>query len=367
MRASIGDSDKQAATTRSLERKSEGSGPDSPERQRARTEEEPPGWAKELMHGHSQLMQKMTDVGGKVDDMTMKVESAVNMADDAKKCVERVEAKVVTFQDEINDMKKTIEKDKNQREEWQSMVDGKIASVEFKDTMEDATPPDPMMQTKITEIEKTIASMKVSAQSSAAVGNIQREGQGTSTAIIGRLDKASTIEDAESWLDTQLSKYGVPKPISTFIKDDSFKGRLWARFPTAEAMNAATEMFQSKTLTHGDYGEGKVWCNKDRPHHERMSRAFLADLKKLLVNWQLNKKAVQFDEDAMILSIELKPVLQVSAQGGHLKLQWLDAKWESWQELVDSKEFKELVEKGNAALKIAQGLRNKGKGKGKPE
>ena len=59
----------------------------------------------------------MTDVGGKLDDMTMKVENAVNMADNAKKCVERVEAKVVTFQDEINDMKKTIEKDKNQREE----------------------------------------------------------------------------------------------------------------------------------------------------------------------------------------------------------------------------------------------------------
>ena len=150
--------------------------------------------------------------------------------------------------------------------------------------------------------------------------------------------------------------------------DDSCKGRLWERFPTVEAMNAAIEMFHNKTLTHGDGADGKVWCNKDRPHHERTSRGFLVGLKKLFVDgWKYNKTAIQFDDDLMIFRVEKKTIVQVNAQGGDLKLQWLNTEWGSWKELVDAAEFRELLEKGNAALKIAQELRAKGKGKGKPE
>ena len=49
-----------------------------------------------------------------------------------------------------------------------------------------------------------------------------------------------------------------------------------------------------------------------------------------------------------------------------MKLAWLEAKWGSWKELTDAAELKKLIEEGNVALKIAQELRNKGKGKGKP-
>ena len=90
-------------------------------------------------------------------------------------------------------------------------------------------------------------------------------------------------------------------------------------------------------------------------------------LKRLLVEWKFNKKALQFDDDTMILTVEKKPVVLVHAHEGHLKLEWLDDKWGSWEQLLNATEYKELVENANVALKIAQELRAKGKGKGKPE
>ena len=66
-----------------------------------------------------------------------------------------------------------------------------------------------------------------------------------------------------------------------YIKDEQYKGRLWARFPTVEVMGTSIAVFKSKVITHGDAAE-KAWCNKDLPHHMRTSRTFLADFKKLL-------------------------------------------------------------------------------------
>ena len=49
-----------------------------------------------------------------------------------------------------------------------------------------------------------------------------------------------------------------------------------------------------------------------------------------------------------------------------LKLDWLDGEWENWKDMVDAIELKQHVEKSNTALEIAQEIRAKGKGKGKP-
>ena len=189
--------------------------------------------------------------------------------------------------------------------------------------------------------------------------------QGSSLAIIGGLSKSSTLDDAGLWLDAQLAKYGVRIPINKFIKDESFRGRLWARFPTVEDMNAAITMFESKALTQED--SGKVWCSQDLPHHIRTSRTFLVDFKKLLVKWKCNKNAINFTDDTMILSVEKKPIIKVSTQDNQLKLDWLDEEWGHWNELINATEFKELTDKANNALKEAQELRAKGMGKGKPQ
>ena len=130
-------------------------------------------------------------------------------------------------------------------------------------------------------------------------------------------------------------------------------------------MNAVIGVFSSGEYKYKD--GSKVWCNKDQPHHFRTSRTSMIGFKKLLVDWEFNKKAVQFDEETLDLSVEGKPVLSVNAKDGELKTHWLNSEWGNWQELLDSDKFKELVKNGNDSLKIAKELRAKGKGKGKPE
>ena len=112
------------------------------------------------------------------------------------------------------------------------------------------------------ECSRPWANAAASRPAGGDIGGAQREGQSVALAIIGRLDKESTTEDAAVWLDAQLSKNGVPKPINTFIKDEDYKGQFWARFPTVEAMDAAIEMFQNKTLTHGGGADGKFLATK---------------------------------------------------------------------------------------------------------
>ena len=290
------------AKVRQLERKADGSSPDAPAGKAAKPAEEEevtPSWV-------SALMMKMDAVETKMDAVTSKVDEAVKTSTEAKEGVKAVEAQVKAVKDDIA-------KEKEERKEWQSAMEEKVSAAEYMDPATEARPPDPIVHKKISEIEKTLAKMSVcdpwanaaaNRAAGGATGGAQREGQSVATVIFGRLDKESTTEDAAVWLDAQLSKNGVPKPVNTFIKDENYKGRLWARFPTVEAMDAAILMFQNKTLMHGGGADGKAWCNKDRPHHERTARGFLVGLKRLLVEWKFNKKALQFDDDTMILTVE---------------------------------------------------------------
>ena len=54
-------------------------------------------------------------------------------------------------------------------------------------------------------------------------------------------------------------------------------------------------------------------------------------MKKLFVDGWEYRKAVKFDDDMMILSVEGNPIVKVNAQRGYLKLAWLAAKWGSWK------------------------------------
>ena len=143
-----------AAAKRILERKPEGSNPDSPRKQRARTEQEPP-----LMH----LMQKMTDVEGKVDNMAEKVDGAIKMATEAKEDAKQVKITVETLREEQG---------RKGQVEWQTMIEGKVAAVEFKDTMPEEPVQDQMVHDKIKEIESKLASLKFRP-----VGTLRRTGQ----------------------------------------------------------------------------------------------------------------------------------------------------------------------------------------------
>ena len=333
--------------------KANGSHPESPEKKLADVDmEEAPSWAKALM-------KKVDSVGDKVDEMATKVDDAVKIAKEAKDSVKLVEVNVAAFRGEMDSMKKDLNQENKERLDWQAAIDVRLTAAEFKEPMEDDMGEGSKIYDKIKQIEADVAKEK-----SSGIKDPGTPGQCSSLSIIAGLSPTSTFDKAAEWVGAQLTKHGVMNPIDMFIKDDIYKGRLWARFPTVDAMDAAIAMFSSKALTHED--SGKVWCNKDKPHHLRTARKFLADFKKLLIVWKFEKKAVKFDEESLTLSVEDKPVVQVSAKDDMLKLDWQDQEWENWQDVVGAKEFKELIVGSNEVLRVAKELRAKGKGKGKP-
>jgi len=59
------------------------------------------------------------------------------------------------------------------------------------------------------------------------------------------------------------------------------------------------------------------------------------------------------------------PVLKATVAANRLALEWMSQDWKDWKELVDSSEFKKLVEKVDETLQKAAEARGKGNGKGK--
>jgi hypothetical protein len=73
---------------------------------------------------------------------------------------------------------------------------------------------------------------------------------------------------------------------------------------------------------------------------------------------------VKVDEKSMTLKIRRVPVLVVTIKDGKINLDWLDGTWETWKELVESPELRELIETAEGKLSKSAAAQNKGKGKG---
>ena len=56
-----------------------------------------------------------------------------------------------------------------------------------------------------------------------------------------------------------------------------------------------------------------------------------------MVKWEFNRKAIQFDDGDLTLSVEGKPVSKASAEKNELKLTWIDAAWGEGARIQQSK------------------------------
>jgi hypothetical protein len=101
------------------------------------------------------MMKKMDNVETKVDNMDMKVdgmatkvEGAVQAANEAKEGVKQVEEK--------------MEIERKNRETWQAGMEERFTAIEFAEPAEEARPVDPVIQSKLTDIENQLAKMSTS-------------------------------------------------------------------------------------------------------------------------------------------------------------------------------------------------------------
>ena len=207
------------------------------------------------------------------------------------------------------------------------------------------------LKTKVAEIAKVVEEMKAKPPSRST----------NCIAIIGGLDGLASLEESEKWLMTELASSKALVPLDVFIKGDTFKGIVFAKFASPTDMETALAVLEKKRLQC----KGKrVWANEEKPVEVRKPRDFLFSFKKLLISWNFSKQSVKVDKEELSMSVEGTPVLQVTGAEGELKMQWLVDEWEKWEALHSSTEFKEMKAACSAALANAKERQSKGSGKG---
>jgi hypothetical protein len=181
-----------------------------------------------------------------------------------------------------------------------------------------------------------------------------------STALVG-VHGASSAEAAKAWVSDTMGKAGIDGIADVYdkCKGDPFNGMVFVKFSSTEKRNAAIKTFND---TRSSFSDSRAYMNRDLPIKQRISFSFLLDLKKLLVEWKLEK--VSFDDGSGIMSVGGLPVLRVVVVGSSFQLIWMEKGWEEWEELTNDPKLKGLV--AAAEGKLTKAAQNSVKGKGKP-
>jgi len=179
----------------------------------------------------------------------------------------------------------------------------------------------------------------------------------THIAVFGGFADVSK-ETATSWINTTLRNLHIEPPGELYFKGETFKGILFAKFPSPAVAQAVEDAFNKNKYKISDKD---VWCKKDRPIEVRSCMGLLLGLRRQLLEWGFEKNAVRVDEDTMVMKIGGVPVLSASVLESKLVLKWLDESWKHWDELQKSLELQDLIQKANTKLES----KGKGEGKGK--
>jgi hypothetical protein len=167
------------------------------------------------------------------------------------------------------------------------------------------------------------------------------------------------LETATKFIDDELSKAKLHPPMECYPKGD-FRGALYHRYDSALAANAAIRHFdRSKLQLAGQ----TVKCKPELPVEQRACLGMVLGLRYHLIQWGFDRKNIKVDDAIPTLSVGGSPVLKVSIAKSEIKIDWLDPTWEAWNELLNTEEYKELVQMSNKRLSQAA-EHKKGMGKG---
>ena len=157
-----------------------------------------------------------------------------------------------------------------------------------------------------------------------------------------------------------LKKGGAIVPSRTYMRSDTFQGLMWLKFESPVSANIAISVLKDKVakdlLT-------QTWYNYDLTIEQRLPKRFLFALKAQLVEWKVGlKKYFHVDIETNKLSAGGKEVASASVAGDTFQVDWLSPEWDTWTELKESAELKQLI--STAQDKLARSRSEKGKGKG---
>ena len=183
--------------------------------------------------------------------------------------------------------------------------------------------------------------------------------EGSSEALFGGSGlQSATRQEAEDWVNRKLQELRAEEPTDIYHKGDEYKGILYVKFKSPEAVQKLTTAFAKGQ--HKLSGK-QVWCKKDLPINVRVPLSFLLGLR-----WQLTQTGWGFTKQEVKVDDEEVPVLSATCVDDQMCLKWLDATWDKWEELQKSEELQSLIDAANAKLTRAADARGKGKGNKAP-
>ena len=289
----------------------------------------------------------MARLGTMMDTMVIKEDLNALKRDITQETKVSIAESVDPIKNEIADLKNDL-----------ASMEGRLTKIEQSPQHGDERPGAPGSEStihkKIEDIQKTIAQI--------SAGETPRNGL---TIVTGGFKNATDVKEVETWLSAQLVTKGAIAPIlvySKVLEDEAFKGIAFAKFANATAMDSALTIMSSGTMK---YKGEEIWAKQEKPFSTRVAVRFLLGLKKLLIKWKFNKKAVVFDDETLILKVEDDPKLTVNTIGDKIELEWSSQEWAQWKGLHDDEEYKQLLASCTQALAESIQKKKKGTGKGK--
>ena len=184
--------------------------------------------------------------------------------------------------------------------------------------------------------------------------------KGEGTVIFSGL--GDDLEAATKFIDAEFAKLKLGAPVDSYFKGDEFKGMYYHRYDNLESANAAIKHFERSKL---HLAGQRISCRPELPIGHRVCLSTVLGLRRLLINkWGISRKDLKVDDAKSMLSVAGTPAMKAEVAGDAVKIAWLDPEWESWTELQEDNDYKELEAMANKRLAHSAENKKKGIGKG---
>ena len=137
-----------------------------------------------------------------------------------------------------------------------------------------------------------------------------------------------------------------PSIMSTYIKSEKFQGLLFVKFASVVDRDTAVALLRSGSLK---IGESPVWATQDLPVPVRARKLFLMGLRWQLAQWGFWKQEININDDFTCMHIGTKLVIKIANGEGRLLFNWADD-WAQWEELQQSEELRQIIERSQSIL-----------------
>eukprot|EP00973_Karenia_brevis_P002607 355575-Karenia_brevis.AAC.1 len=156
-----------------------------------------------------------------------------------------------------------------------------------------------------------------------------------------------------------MASLSLPVPKDKYCKGE-FTSMLFIVFDGEVSRNKAIQGLREAKISRGN---GNVWAKADQPLIQRTCESFLFGLRKQLIEWQFDKRALSVDVDTKMIKYDGNLICGPTISNGRFFANF-SSTWRNWKEFYDSTEIQSLMAKAQQSLDRGAGA-TKGKGKQK--